>query len=98
MTMLIVHGWAHRVRDDGIVESAPVREFGLPQDRPEDRDFTLKGGDWRVRHFSDCGLSGSDFVHIKKVLETIRAFMPEPFISPSSEVPTVTSGAPDDVR
>ena len=87
MHVVIVHNYAHRLRNDGILESAPVKLFGLPSDPADSKDVILKAGTWEVRSAEECGLAGADQNNIKKTLELWKHQIPEPYASMKSEPP-----------
>lgn len=85
MHFVIVHNFAHRLRNDGILESAPVKLFGLPADPVENKDIIVKAGTWERRSPDECGLSGADYQSVVKNLQFMKHQMPSPFNAMSSE-------------
>ena len=98
MHFVIVHNFAHRLRNDGIMESAPVKLFGLPTDPVENKDIIVKAGQWEYRTPEECGISGADYVHIMKELQFMKHHMPTPFVPMSSEPPKEQIVSPTSIR
>jgi len=59
-TIVITHGFAHRLRNDGLIESAPF----------DDEKLTF--GEWQFRNITDMDLSGGDFEEINHTLKRFR--------------------------
>lgn len=71
MNIIISHGFAHRLRNDGIVESCPVVRQELPQDDVPDMTALLDA-DWEIRNLEDMDLTGGDYSVIKDMLFRLR--------------------------
>ena len=56
--VIITHGYAHRLRSDGLIESAPYEKgtFGI----------------WELRSLEEMDLSGGDWSVIQETLEKFR--------------------------
>jgi hypothetical protein len=65
MNIVICHGYAHRLRNDNLVESAPVFE-----DINDNHDFEV--GAWEIRTQEEMDLSGGDNSVIKDTLVRFR--------------------------
>lgn len=58
MNIIAAHGYAHRLRADGFVESAPMLE----------EKEVLLIGDWKIRDREAMDLSGGDYEFIRNEL------------------------------
>lgn len=65
MVMFIVNGWAHRMLNNGLVESSPVKV--VPGEDPKDTAFIVKGP-WALRTQESMGMSGGDSEYIRAEL------------------------------
>ena len=69
MNVVIAHGYAHRLLNNGIVESTPVREV---RDQEGNSIWAFRGP-WQAKLPSQMDLSGGDAELIRLTLERFRA-------------------------
>ena len=69
MNIVIAHGFAHRLLNNGTVESSPVR---IVRDQ-EGNEIQAIRGPWQSRLPSTMDLSGGDFELIRLTLDRFRA-------------------------
>lgn len=95
MVIFIVNGYAHRLLNSGIMESAPVRMFGLPSDK--EKQVIVPEDQWANRTPQSMNLSGGDISLIESELSRLtHIFQDESYRLPSSmplssEVPLATA-------
>lgn len=70
-TMIIVRGFAHRLLENGLVESAPVHT-----------ESVISELDWQFRSDSSMNLNGWEKDKIRVELDTIRTMIPNDYILP----------------
>jgi hypothetical protein len=111
MTILIVDSWAHRLRNDGLMESALVVDIVEGEltgnltdveDSWDTIDFTglaLDSGLWAVRPPADVELTGGEYSTIQQTINRVASQFPEgrPGL-PKSEKPTQTTVEPGAIR
>ena len=84
MVVFIVNGWAHRMLNNGLIESAPVRKFGLPTD--EEKEIIVPADKWQVRTAQEMNLTGGDQSLIAEELHRFsHVFADESYKLPSSQ-------------
>jgi len=98
MTILIVDGWAHRLRNDGLMESAEVLHHRFDNDSTMMAQSTLDDG-WAVRPPTDVELTGGEYSTIQQTINRVASQFPEgrPGL-PKSEKPTQTTVEPGAIR
>lgn len=79
MNIIIAHGFAHRLRNDNLVESAPFNEekesFGMWVGRKIE-DMDLSGGDWSV--------IVDDLTRLRDIFSFVGRRTPSPTVEPPS--------------
>lgn len=76
-TFIVVRGWAHRLLENGTVESVEIVQ--LTSDK--DDDIIIKNN-WQLRKAEDMGLDGWDYDMIRAELDTLRTKLPNNYIIP----------------
>lgn len=79
-TIIVVRGWAHRLLENGTVESASIVKDG---------DSIIVLSDWQQRKAEDMNLDGWDFDQVRVELDTLRTKLPNEYAIPPQPVKQV---------
>lgn len=84
MVVMVINKFAHRITNAGVVESAPIREFGLPTDK--EKEIIIPDEGWESRTPASMNLTGGDFSLIETELQRFSyVFSDKDYVLPSSE-------------
>ena len=77
-TFIVVRGWAHRLLENGTVESAKIVE-----EQTDDGNLILVyPNSWQSHKAEDMGLDGWDFDQVRVELDTLRSKLPSGYSVP----------------